>query len=85
SWIQVKGVDFQKGAKTFTLKASSKTGGAVRVCLDRTFGDVLCEITVSAGSEGVEFTVEAKSAKDVHDLFIIFAGNVEAEWWQMNQ
>lgn len=85
SWIQVKGVDFHKGAKTFTLKASSKTGGAVRVCLDRTFGDVLCEITVPAGSEGVEFTVEAKSAKDVHDLFIIFAGNVEAEWWQMNQ
>ena len=85
SWIQIKGVDFAGGAKTFTMKASSKTGGAVRVALDRTFGDVLCEITIPAGSEGVEFTVDCAKVKDVHDLYIIFGGSVEAEWWQVQE
>ena len=85
SWIQVKGVNIEDGAKTFTMKASSKSGGAVRVALDRTFGDVLCEITIPAGSEGVEFTANCKKVKDVHDLYIIFAGNVEAEWWQIQE
>ena len=84
SWIQIKGADFANGAKTFTMKASSKSGGAVRVALDRTFGDVLCEITIPAGSEGVEFTVDTKNVKDIHDLYIIFGGNVEAEWWQIH-
>ena len=81
----MKGADFSNGAKTLTLKASSKTGGAVRVALDRTFGDVLCEITIPAGSEGVEFTVDTKKAEGEHDLYFIFAGNVEAEWWTVQE
>lgn len=79
-WLQVKGVDFAKGAKAFTLCASSAEGGAVRVTTGEIDGDVLCEFTLPAGHEG-EITADCAPVEGVTDLYIIFAGDVTADWW----
>lgn len=81
-WMQLKGVDFAQGAKRFTLCAASETGGAVRVTTNALDGDVLCEFTLPAGHEG-EITVDCASVQGNTDLYLMFAGNVTADWWQM--
>ena len=82
-WLQLKNVDFTRGAKTFTLCASSAEGGAVRVTTGSIDGDVLCELTLPAGHEG-EITVDTANVEGVTDLYVIFAGNVTADWWEIN-
>jgi len=82
-WLQLKNVDFSQGAKTFTMSASSAEGGAVRVTTGKIDGTVLCEFTLPAGHEG-EITVDAANVEGVTDLYIIFAGNVTADWWTIN-
>ena len=79
-WLQLKNVDFFKGAKTFTMSAFSAEGGAVRVTTGKIDGEVLCEFTLPAGHEG-EITVDTAAVSGVTDLYIIFAGNVTADWW----
>ncbi len=81
-WMQVKGVDFSQGAKIFTLCAGSETGGAVRVTTGALDGEVLCEFTLPAGHEG-EITVDCASVRGNADLYLLFAGDVTADWWQM--
>ncbi len=80
SWLQVKGVDFAQGAKAFTLRASSEGGGAVRVTTGGLDGEVLCELTLAAGHDG-EITVDCAPVTGCTDLYLIFAGDVTADWW----
>ena len=82
-WLQLKNVDFSHGAKIFTLCASSAEGGAVRVTTGKIDGPVLCEFTLPAGHEG-EIAVDTAHVEGVTDLYIIFAGNVTADWWTIN-
>lgn len=79
-WLQLRNVDFSQGAKTFTMSAFSAEGGAVRVTTGKIDGEVLCEFTLPAGHEG-EITVDTAAVSGVTDLYIIFAGNVTADWW----
>ena len=78
-WLQLKSVDFSRGAKAFTLAASSEGGGAVRVMV----GDaLLCEFFLPAGHDG-EITVDCLSFTGTADMTILFAGDVTAHWWQL--
>ncbi len=81
-WLQVKGVEFAKGASAVTLHAGSEVGGAVRVALDGPEGTVLCEAAIPAG-EAAEVTLSCPNVDGVHDVYLIFAGDVEADWWQV--
>lgn len=81
-WLQVAGVDFARGAKTFTLRASSETGGAVRVTTGALDGPVLCQFTLPAGHEG-EITVDCAPVSGINDVYLLFAGDVTADWWQI--
>lgn len=78
-WVQLKGVDFALGAKQFTLRAASENGGAVRVKTAE--GTVLCDLTLSG--EMQEYTVDCASVSGVTELYILFAGDVTADWWQI--
>ena len=80
-WMQLKNVEFDKGCKAFTLCASSEMGGAVRVVAGGFDGNVLCEIKVDS-PEMKEYTVEAANVEGVTDLYLLFAGDVQAKWWQ---
>ena len=74
-WLQVKGVDFARGAKFFTLAASGE--GAVRVMAGDT---VLCEFAVQGEAE---YTVPCADMSGTADVYLIFAGEVTADWWQI--
>lgn len=76
-WVQVKGVDFARGAKQFTLRAASDNGGAVRV--KTADGTVLCDLTLKGDMQ--EYTADCASVTGTTDLYIIFAGDVTADWW----
>ena len=81
-WMQLKNVAFDKGSKAFTICAGSENGGAVRVVVGGMDGKVLCEVAVVAG-EVQEYTVETADAEGVGDMYLLFAGDVEAKWWQV--
>lgn len=80
-WMQLKNVDFSKGCKAFTLCAGSRNGGAVRIAAGGFDGQVLCDMKIEAG-EMKEYTMETAAFEGVTDLYILFAGDVEANWWQ---
>ena len=81
-WLEVSGVDFSAGAKTFTLFAGSQTGGAVRVKA----GDVVvCEFAIAAGTDMAAITVDCQSITAQKNLTILFAGDVTCSWWQFAQ
>ncbi len=81
-WLQVTGVDFTQGAKTFAFCASSGNGGAVRVTTGAADGPVLCEFVIPAGHGG-EITVDCAFVAGLTDVYILFAGDVTADWWQV--
>jgi len=81
-WIQVKGVDFAKGAGQLTLRAGSAAGGAVRVTTGELNGQVLCQFTVPAG-DLTEIIMDTASISGVQDVYFTFAGDVTADWWQI--
>ncbi len=83
SWIHVKGADFSQGASQFTLRAASQEGCAVRVTVGRITGDVLCYLTIPAGGEMAEITVDTAAVSGQQDMFITFAGNATADWWRV--
>jgi len=85
SWLHLKGVDLGSGAARFTLCAASQEGGAVRLMADGLQGDVLCTLQVPAGQELREISVEMEAVSGVHDLYIAFAGQVTAAWWEMER
>ena len=82
-WLQLKNVDFSRGAKTFIMHVSSAEGGAVRVTTGSIDGPVLCEFTLPAGHEGA-ISVDTANVEGVIDLYVIFAGNVTADWWEID-
>ncbi len=82
-WLQVAGVDFASGATSITLCACSEAGGAVRFCLDAPDGPVLCETVIPAG-DAAEITLPC-AADGVHDVYLIFSGDVTAHWWMANK
>ena len=84
-WLHLKGVELKEGAARFTIFAGSEKGGAVKLCADTLTGGALCVAQVPAGGSMTEITVEMSAAQGVHDLYMIFAGDVDAAWWQMER
>ena len=90
----IKGVDFGKGAKTFTVSASALLyGGILEVRLDSFDGKCIGTIDITCTkNELKEFTTKVKGAKGVHDLCLVFkAGKYQKrnlymlDWWKMEQ
>ncbi len=80
-WLMVEGVSFDRGASAFTLRASAPAGGMVRVCLDGT-DSPLCDISLSPAQELAEVTVDVADITGTHDVYLIFLGDVTADWWR---
>lgn len=74
-WIQVKGVDFARGAQAFTMMASGE--GAVQVKAGDT---VLCEFTIQGEKA---YTADCAAFTGTADVTLTFLGDVTADWWQI--
>jgi beta-xylosidase len=88
-YIRLRGVDFAKGAKQFSIvaAAAANAGCTITLRLDSPKGDVIGTAVVkSTGSveKYKPFTAKVKNASDVHDLYICFdkaQGDVRLDWW----
>ncbi len=82
-WIKVNWVDFSKGVKNITVKASSKNGGIIKVCTDSPTGDVIGYVEV--GSSMSEVTVPAVSSEGGQkDVYFVFSNDIEFDSWSFS-
>ena len=91
-YIMLKGVDFKKGAKSFTVSASCLLyGGTLEVRLDSFDGPCVGSVDITCTKDKLqEFTTDIKGAKGVHDLCLVFKGSKHQkknlfmlDWWMM--
>jgi len=83
SWLKVSGVDFSNGAKTLTVKASSKSGSAVKICTGLT-GTAVAYAEIPAGSM-TEITVPVVNAPSgTTDLYFLFSGDTTLDAWSFS-
>ena len=93
-YIKLRGVDFGKGAKSFTVSASALLyGGTIEIRLDDFDGKLVGKVDIpGTKNEFVEFTTNIRGAKGVHDLCLVFRGSkyqsrnlFHLDWWRMDQ
>lgn len=91
-YIMLRGVDFGKGASTFTASCSSQLfGGKIEVRLDALDGPLAGTVTVPyTGFKYKEFSTSLKNVKGKHDLYLVFRGDARQQknlfnfdWWQV--
>ncbi len=81
-WISVSGVDFAKGTAALTVKVASKNGAAIKVCTGSAKGAALGYVEVPASSGTfTEITVPVNNISGKQDLFFVFSGEVEMDYW----
>lgn len=88
AYIIVKGVDFGKGAKSFTASvASAASGGKIEIRLDGPTGPLVetCRVPDTGGAQKWEtVTCSVKNAIGVHDLCFVLSGadGLQFDWWK---
>ena len=86
--IKLRGVDFGKGAKSYSITAAATGRCTVTLRIDSQNGPVIgkVSITPTGTTESYRsFTAKVKGAKGVHDLYLCFSdseGDVRLDYWQ---
>jgi hypothetical protein len=88
-YIRLRGVDFGKDAKQFSIvaAAAAQAGCTITLRLDSLDGGTIGTVDVkSTGSvdKYKAFNTKVKGASGVHDLYICFSkaqGDVRLDWW----
>jgi arabinoxylan arabinofuranohydrolase len=89
-YIQVKGVDFSKGASSVEVSVASLYGGKIEIRSDKIDGPIVGTVNVNTSGEGeVWKTIGApiNSINGVHDIFFVFRGEKDLfnlDWWKFN-
>ncbi|WP_167608022.1 glycoside hydrolase family 43 protein [Maribellus sediminis] len=89
-YIEVKGVDFSKGASGIEVCVAGIYGGKIEIHTDEMNGPVLGTVDVTASAEGDIYktiTAPLKDIKGVHDVFFVFRGEKDLfgfDWWRLN-
>ncbi len=76
-YLLVKGVDFGKGADTFTVNASAHLwGGSIELHLDEVDGPLIGTVNIgNTKTRLTDFTVPVEGAQGIRDLYLVFRGN----------
>ena len=85
-FLQVKAVDFGKGAKTFEVRAATITKGKIEIRLDGLDGTLLgvCDISNTGGwNTWKTFVTDVEKVGGVHDLYLVFRGG-DGEMFNMD-
>ena len=80
-WIKVSGVDFSKGTNTLTVKVSSNSGGVIKVCTGSNTGKAIGYVEIPEFTTAKEITVPVNDISGTEDLFFVFSGNLEFDYW----
>ena len=87
-YIKLRGVDFGKGAKQFSIAAASTGGVTVNLRLDSNKGPVVGTVTIGKTGNVEKYRVfsgKVRNVAGVHDLYICFdkaSGDVRLDYWQ---
>ena len=87
-YIRLRGVDFGKGAKQFSITAASTGSLTVTLRLDSLDGPVVGTAVIkTTGSidKYRSFSAKVKNATGIHDLYLCFSntqGDNRLDWWQ---
>ncbi len=81
-WIKVSGADFANGCTELTLRAASSNGGAIKICTGSPTGTAIGYAEVSGSFS--EITVPVNSVSGTQDLYFVFSGSLEFDWWQFS-
>ena len=89
-YIRLRGVDFGKGAKQFSIiaAAAAQAGCTITLRLDSVKGDVIGTATIKGTGSAEKyktFTAKVSGANGVHDLYLCFSkaqGDVRLDYWQ---
>lgn len=84
-YIEVRAVDFKRGAKSFEIDAAAVSGGKIEIRLDDKEGTLLGVCDIAAGDPGTWKTFETKveKIKGTHNLFFVFKGG-EGELFRLD-
>jgi hypothetical protein len=89
-YIRLRGVDFGKGAKQFSIvaAAAAQAGCTITLRLDSVKGDAIGTATIKSTGSAEKyktFTAKVSGANGVHDLYLCFSkaqGDVRLDYWQ---
>ena len=90
-YIRLRGVDFQKGARQFTMSAAATGRCTVTLHLDAKDGPVVGALTLSPTGSVERYRnnqAKVRNASGVHDLYLCFSqssGDVRLDWWQFKK
>lgn len=84
SWIRYNSVDFgKKSPKKLQVRAISKNGSSIQICLDNTNGPVIAEVKIPKGSAWSTVKTKVKKQTGVHNLVVLLHDSpVELDWIQ---
>ncbi|MBR6760546.1 MAG: family 43 glycosylhydrolase, partial [Oscillospiraceae bacterium] len=80
-WIKLKGVDFGNGCTKLTVRVSSTSGAAIKVCTGGPSGKAFGYVEIPAGTTMSEITVPVNSVSGVNDLCFVFSGALQFDTW----
>ncbi len=79
-WISVSGAEFSKGASAITVCVNAPDGGAIKICTESENGTAVGYVDIPAGTNG-EVSAPVDISVGTHDIYYIFSGNLEMNWW----
>ncbi len=83
-WLKVSGVNFSNGTKSVTVKASSNSGCAVKICAGSTDGDVIGYVEIPAGGMSEVSASTLSSISGTKDVYFVFSGDFTFDSWSFS-
>ena len=89
-YVMVKGVDFEKSAKSIEVSVAALNGGIIEIRTGTIDGPIIATIDVNTSREmGIwrSFTAPVKNVNGVHDVYFVFKGEKDLfnfDWWKFN-
>jgi len=82
-WTGVSKVDFDDGATTVTISATTANGAVIQVSLDSPEGEVLgyVEFPPTGEDDYVDITIEIPEVKGVRDVFFLASDDITVDYW----
>lgn len=80
-WLKVSGVHFSKGASQIAIKASSKSGCAVKICTGSPIGKAVGYAEIPSGGKMTTVSTAVQGLNGTQDLYFVFSGQAEMDSW----
>lgn len=88
SWTGVSNVEFAEGASKLSVKAASKEGAVIKVCLDDPSNDNGIYVSVPKTEDLNHFeevSIDVQGLSGVHNLFFVADGECAVEGWKFSK